>query len=143
MTQVRDKEKIVYVVHTTIPPCVKASTACLVQPGCTQPCSARSKPSLPQAVRTSRLSRARCPAAGTDGLDLHRELDTLGIRLPVVFITGHGHVPMSGRAMRDGVIDFLTKPFGAMNCSMRSVAARGGTGRSGRTGPSSPPAFAL
>jgi FixJ family two-component response regulator len=38
-------------------------------------------------------------------------LDTLGVHLPVVFITGHGDVPMSVRAMRDGAIDFLMKPF--------------------------------
>jgi FixJ family two-component response regulator len=48
---------------------------------------------------------------GRSGLEFQRDLEQLGLHLPVVFITGHGDVPMSVRAMRDGAIDFLTKPF--------------------------------
>jgi FixJ family two-component response regulator len=48
---------------------------------------------------------------GQSGLDLQRELVTAGIQLPIVFITGHGDVPMSVAAMKAGAIEFLTKPF--------------------------------
>jgi FixJ family two-component response regulator len=45
------------------------------------------------------------------GLDFQRELTSLGIHLPIIFITAHGDVPMSVRAMKAGAVDFLTKPF--------------------------------
>ncbi|KQM19661.1 response regulator transcription factor [Novosphingobium sp. Leaf2] len=48
---------------------------------------------------------------GQSGLDFQREMTGLGIGLPVIFITGHGDVPMSVRAMKDGAVEFLTKPF--------------------------------
>jgi len=48
---------------------------------------------------------------GLSGLDLQTELDQAGIRIPVIFITGYGDIPMSVRAMKAGAIDFLTKPF--------------------------------
>jgi FixJ family two-component response regulator len=48
---------------------------------------------------------------GLSGLDLQRELANAGIRIPVIFITGHGDIPMSVRAMKAGAVEFLTKPF--------------------------------
>jgi FixJ family two-component response regulator len=45
------------------------------------------------------------------GFDLQAELSRLGIKMPVIFITGHGDIPMSVKAMKSGVVDFLTKPF--------------------------------
>jgi FixJ family two-component response regulator len=48
---------------------------------------------------------------GRSGLELQRELAKSNIRLPIVFITGHGDVPMSVTAMKAGAIEFLTKPF--------------------------------
>jgi FixJ family two-component response regulator len=48
---------------------------------------------------------------GRSGLELQRELAKSNIRLPIVFITGHGDVPMSVSAMKAGAIEFLTKPF--------------------------------
>lgn len=48
---------------------------------------------------------------GQSGLDLQAQLARMGARLPVVFITGHGDVQMSVRAMKAGAIEFLTKPF--------------------------------
>jgi len=48
---------------------------------------------------------------GLNGLDLQRELTQLGIHIPIIFITGHGDIPMSVRAMKDGAVEFLTKPF--------------------------------
>jgi len=48
---------------------------------------------------------------GLSGLDLQSELAARHIQIPIVFITGHGDIPMSVRAMKAGAIDFLTKPF--------------------------------
>jgi FixJ family two-component response regulator len=48
---------------------------------------------------------------GRSGLDFQRELAESGIHLPIVFITGHGDIPMSVRAIKAGAIEFLTKPF--------------------------------
>ena len=48
---------------------------------------------------------------GLSGLDFQRELASSNISLPVIFITGHGDVPMSVRAIKAGAIEFLTKPF--------------------------------
>jgi FixJ family two-component response regulator len=48
---------------------------------------------------------------GLSGLDLQRELASHGIRLPIIFITGYGDIPMSVRAMKAGAAEFLTKPF--------------------------------
>ncbi|HWF00957.1 MAG TPA: response regulator [Caulobacteraceae bacterium] len=48
---------------------------------------------------------------GQSGLDLQRELSSSGMRLPIVFITGHGDIAMSVQAMKGGAIEFLTKPF--------------------------------
>ena len=48
---------------------------------------------------------------GLSGLDLQRELVTAKNSIPIIFITGHGDVPMSVRAMKAGAVEFLTKPF--------------------------------
>lgn len=48
---------------------------------------------------------------GASGLDLQRELARSTQPLPIVFITGHGDVPMSVRAIKEGAVEFLTKPF--------------------------------
>ena len=48
---------------------------------------------------------------GMSGLTFHKELAREGIALPVIFITGHGDIPMSVRAMKAGAVEFLTKPF--------------------------------
>jgi len=48
---------------------------------------------------------------GLSGLDLQRELAARNIRIPIVFVTGHGDIPMSVRAMKAGAVEFLTKPF--------------------------------
>jgi len=48
---------------------------------------------------------------GQSGLDLQRELATVNRELPIIFITGHGDIPMSVQAMKGGAITFLTKPF--------------------------------
>jgi FixJ family two-component response regulator len=48
---------------------------------------------------------------GISGLDLQTELAKANVHIPIIFITGHGDIPMSVRAMKGGAVDFLTKPF--------------------------------
>jgi FixJ family two-component response regulator len=48
---------------------------------------------------------------GLSGLDLQAELTKINNAIPIIFISGHGNVPMSVRAMKAGAVDFLTKPF--------------------------------
>jgi FixJ family two-component response regulator len=48
---------------------------------------------------------------GVSGLDFQTRMTEAGIRIPIVFMTGHGDIPMSVRAMKAGAVDFLTKPF--------------------------------
>ncbi len=48
---------------------------------------------------------------GVNGLDFQRELADAGVQIPIIFITGHGDIPMTVRAMKSGAVEFLTKPF--------------------------------
>ena len=48
---------------------------------------------------------------GVSGLDFQRELVNSGLRIPIIFITGHGDIPMTVKAMKSGAVEFLTKPF--------------------------------
>ena len=63
---------------------------------------------------------------GLSGLDLQAELQQRGLRLPIVFITGHGTVPMSVHAMKEGAVDFLQKPFDGQTliAAIRKAVAR-------------------
>jgi FixJ family two-component response regulator len=48
---------------------------------------------------------------GMSGLDVQRKLNEKGVTIPIIFITGHGDIPMTVRAMKSGAEEFLTKPF--------------------------------
>jgi FixJ family two-component response regulator len=48
---------------------------------------------------------------GVNGLDFQRQLADAGIQIPIIFITGHGDIPMTVKAMKSGAVEFLTKPF--------------------------------
>jgi FixJ family two-component response regulator len=48
---------------------------------------------------------------GINGLDFQRDLADKGFRIPIIFITGHGDIPMTVKAMKSGAVEFLTKPF--------------------------------
>lgn len=48
---------------------------------------------------------------GMSGLDVQHRLAEMGVQMPIIFITGHGDIPMTVRAMKSGAIEFLTKPF--------------------------------
>jgi FixJ family two-component response regulator len=48
---------------------------------------------------------------GISGLEFQRQLADAGLQIPIIFITGHGDIPMTVKAMRSGAVEFLTKPF--------------------------------
>src|SRR5258708_13247689 len=48
---------------------------------------------------------------GVNGLDFQRQLGDAGVQIPIIFVTGHGDIPMTVRAMKSGAVEFLTKPF--------------------------------
>src|SRR5712671_2724260 len=48
---------------------------------------------------------------GVSGLDFQHELAEAGFQIPIIFITGHGDIPMTVKAMKSGAVEFLTKPF--------------------------------
>jgi FixJ family two-component response regulator len=50
---------------------------------------------------------------GVSGLELQRKLADAGVRIPIIFITGHGDIPMTVKALKSGAVEFLTKPFDA------------------------------
>jgi FixJ family two-component response regulator len=66
-----------------------------------------SKP--PVAIASCLVLDVRLP--GLSGLDFQRQLADAGMQIPIIFITGHGDIPMSVRAMKSGAVEFLTKPF--------------------------------
>jgi FixJ family two-component response regulator len=65
--------------------------------------------SAPPDTPTCLVLDVRLP--GRSGLDFQRDLAAAGVTLPIVFITGHGDIPMTVQAMKGGAIEFLTKPF--------------------------------
>ena len=72
--------------------------------------------SLPEFVKVGRPEGPACLVLdvrlpGQSGLDFQRELSAANIHIPIIFITGHGDIPMSVQAMKGGAIEFLTKPF--------------------------------
>ena len=72
--------------------------------------------SIPDFLKSECLNTAVCLVLdirlpGRSGLDFQRELATANVHLPIVFITGHGDIPMTVQAMKEGAIEFLTKPF--------------------------------
>ncbi|MBY5357796.1 response regulator transcription factor [Rhizobium leguminosarum] len=65
----------------------------------------RKLPSIPSCL----VLDVRLP--GLSGFELHAELTRVNIQIPIIFITAHGDIPMSVRAMKAGAVDFITKPF--------------------------------
>jgi len=108
---VKDADAIVFVVDddSSIREAIK-SLVSLVGPrvetfGSAQEFLRNERPDLPGCV----VLDVELP--GLSGLDLQRELAAHGIKLPIIFITGYGDIPMSVRAMKAGATEFLTKPF--------------------------------
>lgn len=71
-------------------------------------------------LKTPRPERPACLVLdlrlpGMNGMDLQYQLKQSGIQIPIIFITGHGDIPTSVRAMKAGAVEFLTKPFRRSN----------------------------
>jgi FixJ family two-component response regulator len=67
-------------------------------------------------LRGNRLSGPSClildvSLPGISGLDFQQQLRSAGLQIPIIFVTGHGDIPMSVKAMKSGAVEFLTKPF--------------------------------
>jgi FixJ family two-component response regulator len=76
----------------------------------------RALASLPEFLKSELPSGPTClildvRLPGRSGLDFQRELTAANVNIPIIFITGHGDIPMSVQAMKGGAIEFLTKPF--------------------------------
>ncbi|TMD72633.1 MAG: response regulator transcription factor, partial [Chloroflexi bacterium] len=71
---------------------------------------------------------------GLSGLELQRELADSNVTLPIIFLTGHGDIPMSVKAMKAGAIEFLTKPFRGQDLldTIRQAVERDRTARAER-----------
>ena len=72
--------------------------------------------SVPEFLKAGRRDGPTCLVLdvrlpGQSGLDFQRELSAVNVQVPIIFITGYGDIPMSVRAIKDGAIEFLTKPF--------------------------------
>jgi FixJ family two-component response regulator len=72
--------------------------------------------SVPEFLKAGRLDGPTCLVLdvrlpGQSGLHFQRELSAANIRVPIIFITGYGDIPMSVQAIKAGAIEFLTKPF--------------------------------
>jgi FixJ family two-component response regulator len=92
-------------------------------------------PSVPAFLAQPRKEVTSCllldvRLQGVSGLDFQAELNRDGVALPIIFMTGHGDIPMSVRAMKAGAIDFLAKPFrdqdllDAVNTALRADSER-------------------
>jgi FixJ family two-component response regulator len=73
---------------------------------------------------------------GLSGLNLQRELNEKGVQIPIIFITGHGDIPMSVQAMKAGAVEFLTKPFRDQDLLDAVERATSTTARLATSGPS-------
>ncbi len=69
------------------------------------------KSSYAVSVGRAKLPGSGCEASGINGLDFQRQLAEAGIQIPIIFVTGHGDIPMTVKAMKSGAVEFLTKPF--------------------------------
>jgi FixJ family two-component response regulator len=108
---VKDSDAVVFVVdddssiREAIESLVKLAGLRVVSFGTAQEFLRSERPDMPGCV----VLDVELP--GLSGLDLQRELTAHGIKLPIIFITGYGDIPMSVRAMKAGALEFLTKPF--------------------------------
>jgi FixJ family two-component response regulator len=107
----RETESIVFIIDDD--PLYRASTERLVR---SAGFSVQSFQSAGDFLNTRRPDVPSCLVLdvrlpGSSGLDFQRELAEAGVYLPIIFVTGHGDIPMSVQAMKAGAVEFLTKPF--------------------------------
>lgn len=99
--------------------------------------------SVPEFLKYGRPDGTTCLVLdvrlpGRSGLDFQRELSAANIRIPIIFVTGHGDIPMSVQAMKGGAIEFLTKPFRDQDLLDAIQLGLGATGLGSRTKERSP-----
>src|SRR5258705_275744 len=92
------------------------STTCAKNPADAMPVAPKLFRPFPTFLRSDPPNGPPCLVLdvrlpGQSGLDLQRELAAANRELPIIFITGHGDIPMSVQAMKGGAIEFLPKPF--------------------------------
>jgi FixJ family two-component response regulator len=107
---VSEKEPTIFVVDDD--PSVRRSTERLV---CSMGFNVQTFASAKEFRDRARVEGPACLVLdvhlpGVSGLDLQRELAQAGVHVPIIFITGRGSIPMSVRAMKEGAVEFLTKP---------------------------------
>ena len=73
----------------------------------------------PSAGPTCLVLDVRLP--GMNGLDVQQELASASVPIPIIFITGHGDIPMTVKAMKSGAVEFLTKPFRDQDLLVRFI----------------------
>jgi FixJ family two-component response regulator len=110
-TPISEMDRTVFIVDDD--PAVRESLVSLLR---SVGLEAKALASVPEFLNSPRPDGPTCLVLdvrlpGRSGLDLQRELSAANIQLPVIFITGHGDIPMSVQAMKGGAIEFLTKPF--------------------------------
>ena len=111
MTEGRNADRVVYVVDDD--DAVRSAVSLLFR---TADLEVETFSSAAAFLAGARLERRCCVLLdirmpGMTGSDLHDELRARGVRAPVIFITGHGDIPMAVEAMRKGAYDFIEKPF--------------------------------
>jgi len=109
-TSVGDAEPTVFVVDDD--PSVRRATERLVR---SMGFSVQTFASAKEFTERARIDGPSCLVLdvhlpGVSGLDLQRQLVDAGVQIPIIFITGRGSIPMSVRAMKEGAVEFLTKP---------------------------------
>jgi FixJ family two-component response regulator len=110
-TRIIEAEGLVFVVDDD--PEVRLSIARLIQSAALR---VETFASAQEFLRSPRREAPACLVLdvclpGVSGLDLQRALTQADVRIPIIFITGHGDIPMSVQAMKAGAVEFLTKPF--------------------------------
>jgi len=108
---VAENAGVVFVVDDD--PAMRHSTQCLIR---SIGLRAETFTSAQQFLKYKRPNEPSCLVLdmrmpGLSGLDLQKELAEAGVEIPIIFVTGHGDIPMSVQAMKAGAIEFLTKPY--------------------------------
>jgi len=111
MNQLKDENALVYVVDDDL--AVRDSLGLLLRSVGIKNETYESAAAFLDAFEPDRVAClvADIRMPGMTGLELQQELNSRKVAIPIIFITGHGDVPMAVSAMKDGAVDFLTKPF--------------------------------
>ena len=96
---------------TTMPQCGRLWGVCFGQRGCGSETFASAQEFLSPSRNVPSCLVLDVQLPGLSGLDLQRELAKADVQIPIIFLTGHGDIPMSVRAIKAGALEFLTEAF--------------------------------